>query len=492
VSRLWHRSRILALALAVALGALAAAAQAASGQNASGQNTDAQAPSGVQPQSPVSSSSPAGSEPEPSAEQNAPVPVLIDGAITSLALSSELERTNYLSGGVGVGATYDDNILSATSGSTGGFSFSLMPFIALDQSRARMHWNLSYAAGFVANQHLDPQTQYAHNLGAELDYRLSPHVNLRLRDHFSITTNFYDQLILEPTLTGSGPLQQPNQSVITPLAKQISNLATAEITYQFSPGDMVGASGAFYNLSFRDVPVNTLDLLDTETQAANAFYSHRLSPRNWIGATYGYQRLSFDPAVQQAYTHSFLVFDTLYLSPKATLSLFAGPEFSQVDSNVVSPAAGVPPVFIIGVPLSQRRTLASGGVIFSWQGERNNLQMSASRRVSDGGGVLGAVELNSLSLGLRHRMARSTTLSLGAIYGDNTALGALASSGAANLQAAAASAAIEQQLRPSLVLTLGYARDYQRESGIVSPPADVNHNRGWVSLTWSFTRPLGQ
>lgn len=430
-------------------------------------------------------------EPEAASDQPAPVPVLIDGTITSLALSSELEHTNYLTAGASVGATYDDNIFSAPSGSSGGFSYFLMPFISIDESHARLHWNLSYAAGFVANQHIEPQTQYAHNLGAELDYRLSPHVNVRLQDHFSITTNFYDQLLLAPASTPTGTLQQPNTSVITPLAKQISNLASAEITYQFSPGDMVGASGSFYNLSFHDVPLAALDLLNTQSAQANGFYSHRLAPRNWIGFAYGYQQLSFDPAVQRSYTQSFLLFDTMYLSSKATLSLFAGPEISEVDSLVVPSTAGVPPIFIITAPVTQRKTLAAGGIIFTWQGENTSVQASASRRVSDGGGILGAVELNSVTLAARRKVARFTTLSVAGIYGDNTALGTLAAGGA-QLQAASGSFSLDQELRRNLMLTLGYARDYQRESGVVSPPADVNHNRGWISLTYSFTRPIGR
>jgi len=470
----------LALAACLAWG-LSAAAQTQPGSP----NATPDRPRG---QDQASRSSP---EPETAGDQPAPVPVLIDGTITSLALSSELERTNYLTAGASVGATYDDNIFSTPSGTGGGFSYFLMPFIAIDESHARLHWNLSYAAGFVANQHIEPQTQYAHNLGAELDYRLSPHVNLRLQDHFSITTNFYDQLLLTPTSTPTGTLQQPNTSLITPLAKQISNLASAEMTYQFSPGDMVGGSGSFYNLSFHDVPAVALDLLNTQSAQGNGFYSHRLAPRNWLGLAYGYQQLSFDPAVQRSYTQSFLLFDTMYLNPKATLSVFAGPEISEVDSLVVPASAGVPPIFVITTPTTQRKTLAAGGVIFTWQGENTSFQASASRRVSDGGGILGAVELNSVILAARRKLARFTTFSVAGIYGDNTALGTLAAGGA-QLQAASGSFSLDQQLRRDLMLTLGYARDYQRESGVVSPPADVNHNRGWISLTYRFTRPIGR
>ena len=57
-------------------------------------------------------------------------------------------------------------------------------------------------------------------------------MDLRLSDHFLYTTNFFDLLQQNVGNPGSGALQQPNQSVITPLAKRISNLGTAEMNYR--------------------------------------------------------------------------------------------------------------------------------------------------------------------------------------------------------------------------------------------------------------------
>ena len=45
------------------------------------------------------------------------IPALLGGKGTSTAFLSELERSNYLRGGVNVGATYDDNPLLLSSGS---------------------------------------------------------------------------------------------------------------------------------------------------------------------------------------------------------------------------------------------------------------------------------------------------------------------------------------------------------------------------------------
>src|SRR6185312_14274281 len=214
-----------------------------------------------------------------------------------------------------------------------GYTAAILPYIAIDQSRSRLHWNLNYAAGFVANQRLADQNQQSHNAGAELEYRVSPHVDLRLSDHFLYTTNFFDLLQQNVGNPGSGALQQPNQSVITPLAKRISNLGTAEMNYQFSPNDMIGGSGTFYDSRFRDVPPGTTNLLDTDTQQATGFYTHRLARSYWIGGAYEFQQLNFSPGVDQATTSSFLLFNTIYLRPRMSISLFYGPQHWQYDSE---------------------------------------------------------------------------------------------------------------------------------------------------------------
>ena len=424
-------------------------------------------------------------------DDRAPVPALINGEVTSLSFSSELARTNFLSGGVTLQGTYDDNVLSLPSNPVGGYTAAILPYIAIDQSRSRLHWNLNYAAGFVANQRLADQNQQSHNAGADLEYRVSPHVDLRLSDHFLYTTNFFDLLQQNVGTPGSGALQQPNQSVITPLAKRISNLGTAEMNYQFSPDDLIGGSGTFYNSRFRDVPPGTLNLLDTDTQQADGFYTHRLARSYWIGGAYEFQQLNFSPGVDQATTHSFLLFNTIYLRPRMSISVLDGPEHWDYDSQVITQVVTVPVVVVVSSPVSERRWTYAAGASFNWQGEHTSVQMGASRRISDGGGILGPVELVSAQAALRQKLRRSLTLAFGGIVGDNRLL-ANFNGVAARLRSASGSAAIEQMLGRSFMVSLGYGRDYQRESGGTPPPTDVNHNRGWVSLSYNFSKAIGR
>ena len=410
-------------------------------------------------------------------DQRAPAPALLGGEANSLSFSSELERSNYLRGGISVGATYDDNAANSATARLGDFSYSILPNIQLDQTRSRLHWVLGYFGGVTVNQRLSARNQGSHNLSGTLQYRLSPHVDLRLRDSFLDTTGLLQQFQNDQGTLVTGPITQPNPTLITPLAKNINNTASADMSYQFSADDVLGGGGTFYDSHFRDVPAGSGTLLDTSTRSGNAYYNHRFTPRNWTGVTYKYQLLDFSAGGNRTVTNSLLLTHTIYLRQRMTLSFFAGPEYSQIDAT--APATG-----------TENLLSVSGGASFGWQGKLTSLTLDANRKVSDGGGVLGAVVLNSVGGGIRRQLTRTTAVRLNAIYGHNQELGS-AAAGNNPLTSASGGVGLEQQLAQNFMLRLDYSRDYQKGS-IVSPVGSVNHNRGSISISYNFTRPLGR
>ncbi len=427
-------------------------------------------------------------EETPVTDQGAPVPMPVDTAGASLAFSSEQARTNYLQGGVGLGASYDDNALNSDSNHVGAFSYSVTPHIVWDQSTSRLRWTFDYAAGLIVNQRLSERNQASHALGVDLQYRLSPHVKVGVHDHFSITTGFFDQLQGNATTPPVGVLQQPNSSVITPLATRTGNLGMADIIYQFGAGSVIGASGSFYTSRYGTPPQGTATLVDTTTEAADGFYSHRFSPRNWSGVDYRFQRLTFQPGTDGTVTHSLLFFHTIYLQPHMLLSVYAGPEYSELDSHTITTVVVLPRVLIVSLPVSNNQWSVAAGASYGWQGEHTSAQVSAARRVSDGGGLLEAVQLNNVSGALRRQLTRSSTLGFGAGYAQSNALGN-SSTAANSLKTASGNVSWERRLGANLGLGLGYAREYQQG---VTVKNRVDHNRGWVSISYDFSRPIGR
>jgi hypothetical protein len=423
-------------------------------------------------------------------DQRAPAPALLTGESMSLSFSPELERSNYLRGGIGVGATYDDNASSSPTNRIGDFSYSVLPSIELDQTRSRLHWTLGYTGGFTANQRLAERNQGSHNLQGTLQYRLSPHVDLRLSDTFLDVTGFLQQFTngLETPVTG--PVNQPNHTLITPLAKSLNNTGNVDLSYQYSASDVIGVGGTFYDSHFHDVPTGSASLNDTSTRIGDAYYNHRLDAHNWLGVTYKYQHIAFGGMGNLNITHSILFSDTISLGGRTTLSLYGGPEYSHLDTVSVTMNIAPPVISFATVSNTEHTVSGAFGASLGWQGSLTSLRMAVSRQVSDGGGLLGAVQLTSVSGGIRRQFTKSTAADLNVTYGHNRELGS-ALAGQAPFQSATGGVGLSQGLGAHLMLRLDYYHDYQKGNlGIGGE--NVNHNRGSVTISYSFTRPIGR
>lgn len=462
------------------------------GQSESGAQTPGQAPTGEAGQDNVPPAD-ASQEPVTAAHSTmAPVPLPLNIDASSLQFSDEEQRRNTWFGGIGGEATYDDNLLSQESPRVGGLSYSVFPNIGVDISRPRLFLDLDYDGGYTFNQRFSAYNQNMQNAKFDLRYRLSPHVKLRIYDRFVLTTGFFNQLQGDISGLGSGIVQQPNLGVITPLARHTDDNGTVELTYQYSASDMVGASGNADFSWFGATPTGAAGLVNSKSQEGDGFYTHRFTPRNWSGIAYTFNHLSFSPAVESVDTQSILLFHTLYLQSNTVLAFFAGPEYTQLSNTVVSTNIVLPLVTVTSVNTAQNRWSVAGGASFSWQGKRTSVRASGVRKVSDGGGLLTAVDVTTGDGAVRRQMTRSGNLEFGVLYAGSRALDAGATTFFSNLKTVSGSLLWEQKMGHSFTTTLGYARDYQQENGPTVTTLNVNHNRGWVTIAYQFSRPLGR
>ncbi len=438
------------------------------------------------PASPPSPNQDTEAQPAATDDLKAPDFPLLYGSGGSLAFSGEIERSNYLRGGIGVGATYDDNATSSVTNRVGDLSYSILPNIALDQTRSRASWTLMYSGGFIANQRLTERNQGSHNLSGSLRLGLSPHVDLTITDNFLATTGFLQQLLNGQTPV-TGPIDQPNQ-VITPLSKTLNNNGAASIRYQFSRDDVIDIGGTTYDLHFRDQPAGS-GLTDTAARAGSFSYTHRFGARNWAGTTYRFQQLSFSPGFNRVRTHSLLLNDTFYFKPRMSVSFYAGPEYSTIETQVVTVVVNPPVISLVTINNTEHALSTAAGASFDWQGEHTSARVNFARRVSDGGGVRGAVGLTSVSGAVRHQLRRNTALNFHAFFGNNPPLGNATTQ--STLKSASGGASVDQNLSEHLMLHFEYDRDYQSE-GSLATPGNINHNRGTISLSYEFSRPLGR
>lgn len=457
---------------------LAAVQIFAAGQDQPGQNTDESRPTPAPALSgvigldaPVAEEDTSGDLPQ--------IPELLGGQGASLAFRAEQERSNYLRGGLNVGATYDDNASLTSQGAVSNTTYSIFPNITVEQTFPRMRWNLGYAAGLTVNQRFSNDNQGSHDLNFDSQFRLSPHLNFRVAENFALTTGFFDSG--SSVVAGGGG---PNANLIAPLSKQRSSSTVMAANYHFALKDVIGASGSFYDLHFSDLEPGAI-LADTRAASGSAFWFHRLFGRDWIGASYRFQRLTFDPGSGLTNVHSFLVVNTIRFANRFTLTGFVGPEYSDNRGLV---GGGIDQI------LHFTNWSIAGGGDAGWQKEHTSVSAGFSRRTNDGGGVLGVVQLQSVHADLRQELFPGWAIALAAGYGHSKALTVPEAGSASSADSATVGASLQRNLGRNLGLHLGYAHEFQDQSGTTNAAfqGSAHRNRFSVTLGYQWARPLGR
>lgn len=406
-------------------------------------------------------------------------PPPVSGQTYPVALTSQ-ERSNYLLGGISFTSAYTDN---ATGGVTGhpvsDISSSVFPIVALDETTSRLHSVLTYAPGFTFYKRTSALNSANQNASIEFEYRLSQHVTVSARDSFQKTSNVFNQPTgLTSTGVVSGGTQSPNFSIIAPIADQLNNSGNVGISYQFAMNDMVGGSGTFSNLHYPN-PTQVPGLYDSSSQSGLAFYSHLISKGQYLGATYGYQRLLSYPTVgvNETQTHAAFLFYTFSPMSRFSISIFGGPQYS--DSFQPAPL------------VSLRSWTPAGGASLGWQGRLNSFALSYTHVIAGGGGLIGAVKQDSANASVRQQITRSLSASVVGGYSQNNVLSTQLR-GATNGHSVSGTASVQQQFGQHLNLQLGYTRIHQSYSNIEVISTTPDTNRESVSIAYQFSRPIGR
>jgi len=413
-----------------------------------------------------------------SREDRMQAPPPVSGANYPITFASE-EQANYLRGGVTFNTAYSDNVLGTTSVTpVSDVSYSVWPTIALDETTTRLHTVVTYAPGFTFYQRTSSRNEQDQNLALALQYRLSPHVTVSLQDSLQKSSSMFNQPDQGLAGTVSGSTQAANDSVIAPLADRLSNNGNLGINYQFGAKSMTGVSGTFSNLHYPN-PSEVPGLYDAASRAGLAFYSYRFSPQHYLGVTYQYQELLSYPAqgTNQTQTDGFFVFYTFYAGPGFSFSLFGGPQYWSAGVQYLSTTQPA-------LAAQQAWTPAAGGSL-NWQARHSGAAISYSHTVSGGGGLVGAVKLDSASASLRQQITRNLSASLAGGYANNGVL-AVSSLGGHSFSG---SAGLQRQLGEHVNFQAGYTRLHQDYSFTSLNP---DTNREWVSVSYQFARPLGK
>jgi len=386
-------------------------------------------------------------------------------------------RSNYLRYGLTFSTAYSDNVLGGTP-PVSDISYSIWPTIALDKSTSRLHSLLSYSPGFTFYQRTSGRNEADQNVALDIQYRLSPHVTVSVRDSFQKSSSVFNQPDLASANPVTGTAEPPTATVIAPLADRLTNTANAGITYQYGRNSMVGASGTFTNLHYPD-PAEVPGLFDSSTTGGSAFYDHRLSKKQHIGVSYQYQRILSYPvgARSQTQTHTIFGFYTLYLTPRLSLSLSGGPQYSDVAQSP-QPAS--------------RSWSPAATASLGWQGQRTSFAASYSRIVTGGGGLQGAFHSNSANASASWQIVRTWSVGAGASYAINKTLTPFVFLSNPGGHSLSGTVSMRHPIGQHLSAEAGYSRVHQSYGGIPVIANSPDINREFITISYQFARPLGR
>jgi hypothetical protein len=403
-------------------------------------------------------------------------PPPVSGQVYPSTPTSEA-RSNYLRYGMTVNTAYSNNAPgSTTANSNSDASYSLWPTISLDKTTSTLHSVLTYSPGFTFYQKTGGRNEADQNAIIDVQYRMTPHLTFNARDGFQKSSSIFNQ----PDFGAggvSGGGQGSNVSAISPIAALLQNSGNVGVTYQFAANGMVGATGTFSTLHYPN-PAEVPGLFDSSSQAGSLFYSFRATKMHYFGVTYQYQRLVSYPSGGQdeTQTHAIEFFYTLYASPRLSLSFFGGPQHSNTSQPLLPAALAWNP---------------SMGASMSWQGRLTTAALSYSHTISGGGGLSGAVRMDSASTSMHQQITRTLSGSLAGSYVQNDVLASVFS-GANYGHTISGSISVQKQFGDHISLQFGYNRLHQSYSNVKVLSATPDTNREFVSISYQFSRPLGQ
>jgi hypothetical protein len=386
-------------------------------------------------------------------------------------------RTNYLSGGLTTTTAYINNLYpGGSSEPLAEATVSVLPTIAYDATTARQHATLSYSLGYTFYQPTSELNELDNAATFGYKYRLTKHMT------FSATERFEDSSTpFNPGYAGgaiSGGQEPSTPGVIPPFAKRLTNFANLELTMQTGPDTMFGGSGVATQLHYPN-PAQSQGLYDSSSRGGTGFYNRRITRSQYFGATYQYLDMSSKPPIgsDTTQTQTIAGFYTFAPKPALSFSISAGPQYYRTVQTPLPAISAWEPYLS-----------ASMG----WQGIHTSFAASYSQAVTGGGGLLGAYHSKSTNAAVRWKMTRVWTLAASGGFFVNDSVNPLLITGEQSGHTISGTATLERRIGEQLSVAFHYDHIDQTYSQIVAIAANPNSDRGTISITWQFQRPLGR
>ena len=300
-------------------------------------------------------------------------------------------------------------------------------------------------------------------------------------------------------VSGLGPPGGAILYSINPETRTITNASRVDLVFTKSERTVIDVFGAYNLLDY------STDFDNLQGATGGVSYSYRVTRRGAFSATYTYSNSLFQQNSSSASlestqggsrfaTQSLLLSYAYQASKTTSVSFYAGPERTHVGETVVL-SLPLPPLGVVQVFLPVRRFewdwSAGGGVTTTTH--NTAISLTASRAVSNGGGLLTDVNSDYATLGVARRLPHGWQWSSSLNYGYSQALifGVLPG---ASFNTETAQASVRRPLGEHLSLSFDYQHQRQREgSGNSLGFADLDRDLASVRFDWDVIKiPFGR
>jgi hypothetical protein len=413
-------------------------------------------------------------------------PMIGSGQMPTAVPRDNQAPTNVFQLRLAAGARFDDNAQLGSPMRRSDIGYSFTPSLAFVQTLRRLDWGVSYGPGVDISQHRLFADQFTNDFGGHFTWLVSKHSVFSAQENYILSTDPFQQFGSQPFTTTPGPIVAPNQSIYLSNFRRTSSLSQAQYSCQLSAHTTFGMSGSFDLERYRNTSASggNANLINSQVTTGQAYLSHQFSPRNQLGFQYGAQILKFQQVNARTTTHTFSIFDEVRLGPNSSLTVYAGPEYS-LTSNQVELSLGF---VLVTIPVKANTWTWSGGGIYNLRGRRGAMVLNYSRRVSNGGGLTGAVELDGGSADFSWKLTQNWSWRLDLAAADNQLLAV--KSGQNELRTYSAGVGLSRRIYRNMSMNLFFERVNQ--VGSIAGISTGNHDVAGVSFEYNFVKPVGR
>ena len=379
--------------------------------------------------------------------------------------------------GVNVSGSFDSlGNSDRSSGSTVGEG---MVFRLNSQSRNRRTM-FEYLPSYSYRTGSGQAHNFAHALNADSYFRLGERWNLHLQNGYRLTTDPFQASSFLPSP------EAPNATLAIPYSKQTSEVANAELNWRATKRTSVGWVGNFAmqryseTLGFNNAQQG---LLDSTNSSGSMYVRYAFTKRFTAGLEAQYQDLLIGDSFSRTQSYSAVAYTSIQLTRHSQLTFYGGPLRSHLRNQILLDLG----FFVVPINVVNWNTGATGGASYSLQMKHSRFYALYSNRITDGGGLMGAVTLNTASASFDHDFTRLWSGGLGFGFGNNAAI-------AANntLRSYTGTATVRRKLTRDVNFAISYQNINQEQTPKQFGYLNGNHNRVYASLEYVWTHPLGR